>query len=183
MKIKSFKDYTNLMEAKKQGYDFACAMVYVKFPMLELIQQFIDPDDIYTEVGDNTYGLEIEPHITLLYGLHADVNPDDVFNAIESFKYEWQPIKLAKVSSFANEKYDVLKFTVESSLLHNINGVLTKFPHTTNFPDYNPHLTIGYLKSGTSNVYIDVFSDLVYLLEPEKIVYSHTSGEKFEHII
>lgn len=181
MKIKSFNEYTKLMEASKQTYDYACAMVYVKFPMLEVIQEFIESDDVYTEEGDSTYGLETEPHITLLYGLHEEVNSEDIFETIKQF--EFQPIKLTKVSSFGNEKYDVLKFTVDSNVLHNINGALTKFPHTTSFPDYNPHLTIGYLKPGMAKAYIDVFSDLTYLLDPYKIVYSHPTLPKAEFII
>jgi hypothetical protein len=48
---------------------------------------------------------------------------------------------------FENELYDVLKFDVKrEKSLFDCNKDLMKFPHTTDYPDYHPHLTISYLK-------------------------------------
>jgi hypothetical protein len=61
-----------------------------------------------------------------------------------------------------------------------VNAELAKLPHTTNFPDYHPHATIGYLKPGTGKKYVELFKDKQYEVVPEKIVYSKPGGERLE---
>jgi len=41
----------------------------------------IDPDDV-----DQTEGLEAEPHVTVLYGLHTS-NPNDVKKIVNDYQY------------------------------------------------------------------------------------------------
>jgi hypothetical protein len=60
------------------------------------------------------------------------------------------------------DKYDVLKFDVRyptksGAFLHKINSKLQELPHTNGFPDYHPHSTIAYLKSGSGKKYIEKF--------------------------
>jgi hypothetical protein len=64
-----------------------------------------------------------------------------------------------------------------------VNAELSKFPHTTNFPDYHPHSTVAYLKKGTGQKYIDKFKGQEHQVTPNKIVYSMASGEKREYPI
>jgi hypothetical protein len=59
-----------LKEGSNQTYDYGCVMLYFDFPLMDKIHNVIDPKDIYYEEGDRSFGLEDEPHTTLLYGLH-----------------------------------------------------------------------------------------------------------------
>jgi 2'-5' RNA ligase len=88
------------------------------------------------------------------------------------------PTKYA--SLFENEQYDVLKFDVQNSALYEINAKLCELPHTTNFPDYHPHATIGYLKPGAGKKYVEKFKNKEYEVTPNRIVYSKPNGGRIE---
>lgn len=136
----------------KKKYPYGCSMLYFDFPDMKIIHDEIEEDDIFE--GEDQ-GLETEPHVTLLYGLHSDEIDDQKVLDISSKGIK--SLGLGNVSLFENEKYDVLKFDVEGPFLHDINKELTKLPHTTDFPDYHPHCTIAYLKPGTGKKYTKQF--------------------------
>jgi len=161
-------------EEKEKVYDFCCAMIYFDLPDMKKLHTIIDEDDIYTEEDDDSYGLEKHPHTTLLYGLHEDVNPDDVKDIC--INYSFETLTLHNCSSFNSEKFDVLKFDVKGENLFECNEELAQLPHTTDHPDYHPHSTIAYLKKGTAKKYIKLLEDKEYKVIPEKIVYSLTDG-------
>lgn len=118
----------------------------------DYIKGLIDEADVYDEEG---YGLELEPHITVLYGLH-----DEEFN-FEDLKKILPPIEKLfafkkNISIFTNDnmEYDVVKFEIESSILVELNEkIRNQFPYTSTF-DYNPHMTIAYVKKGTGKKYV-----------------------------
>ena len=167
----------------KQTYDYGCSMIYFDFPKMNEIHSMIEEEDVYTEGEDRSYGLETEPHATLLYGLHSEeIEDNHVINA--SIKHGIPTeLKLHNASCFYNDKYDVLKFDIYSDHLHKINSELSKFPHTTNYPDYHPHSTVAYLKKGTGNKYAEKLKDSWYNVNPSKIVYSKPDGSKIEKSI
>lgn len=178
--LKTFKQFifslSKVSEKKDESYEHGCAMVYFDFPQAAKIRDMIDPADVYYEEGDRSYGLEDEPHTTLLYGLHADV-PDEIVMQ-KCTKGPIGPIRLHNASLFRNPKYDVLKFDAENPVLFDINQDLSELPHTTSFPDYKPHATIGYLKSGTGDKYVDLLKDVEYTVSPSEIVYSKPDGSR-----
>ena len=99
--------------------------------------------------GKEQYGREDEPHITSLYGLHGSGDdPAAVAGAVENHG----PVKarVGKLSVFSNPDapYDVLKAEIHSPALHGLNGRLRGLEHSSDFPDYKPHLTLAYLKKG-----------------------------------
>lgn len=105
--------------------------------------------DLASQVPDHLLtgnGRETDPHLTLLYGLHSsDHQPiRDLFANAEG-KIGFQ---LGKVSVFKNPEYDVLKLEVHSPDAHRANALLKTLPHTSTYPNYNPHLTLAYVKSG-----------------------------------
>lgn len=156
-------------------------MLFFDFSELSQIQSAINITDVYTEPGDTSYGLEDEPHVTLLYGLHEEVGVASIRQVVENM--EFGPCNLQKLSIFENTYYDVLKYEVSGFGLHECNKELKSYPHTTGFPVYNPHLTVGYLKPGLGKKYVDLlhqkgYSD--YWLEPSHAVYSTPSGEKYK---
>ena len=143
------------------------------------LQSRIKIDDIYTEDGDRSFGLEDNPHITLLYGLHHHVTKSEVFEICKATKYP-KRLVLRNASLFTSDDYDVLKFDVNHPILNEVNLALTKLPHTNTYPDYHAHATIGYLKSGKGQHYVDLFKGIKFTVSPTKVVYSTPSGEKFE---
>lgn len=178
--IKSFTQFvTSLFEKKADSYDYGCAMVYFDFPKMPQIHETIDESDIYTDESDRSYGLEDEPHTTLLYGLHSNEIPDENVMSICKSK-NFGPLTLSNASLFENEKYDVLKFDVSNPVLNEMNAELSKLPHTTNFPDYHPHATIAYLKPGAGKKYVEKLAGETYEVHPNKIVYSKPDGSRIE---
>lgn len=165
-----------LKENSDSSYDYGCVMLYFNFPELNKLQDSINPDDVYEEEEDKTYGLEDEPHTTLLFGLHQEVTLEDVKKILDLFEYSECTIK--DVSLFKNKKYDVLKFEVEGKNLHETNTKLKEYPFTNEHKVYKPHLTIGYIKPGLGKKYVEMFKDLEYKLIPQYAVYSHPDGTK-----
>jgi 2'-5' RNA ligase len=79
---------------------------------------------------------------------------------------------------FENEKYDVLKFDVNGENLHACNKALKQHPHTNNFPDYHPHMTIGYLKPRMGKKYTKMLKGQEFELIPTHAIYSEPDGTK-----
>ena len=105
--------------------------------------------------GKEQYGREDEPHITSLYGLHGSGDdPAAVAGAVENHG----PVKarVGKLSVFSNPdaRYDVLKAEIHSPALHGLNGRLRGLEHSSDFPDYKPHLTLAYLKKGAGAQFV-----------------------------
>lgn len=181
--LETFNNFQHIMEKSKETYSYGCAMLYFNFPGMEEIHRMIDPEDIYTEEKDRTYGLEDEPHVTLLYGLHSDeINDQDVIDVCKEKKVG--DIKLYNASLFENKDYDVLKFDADNEVLFEINKNLEdNFPYSTDYPDYHPHSTIAYIKSGKGAKYVDMLKGKEFIATPDKIVYSKPDGTRIENPI
>lgn len=171
----------NLLQEKKgDGYEYGCVLLNLNVPH-QLIHSKISKRDLYEEEGDRTYGIEDEPHVTLLYGLHCDkINDEDVKKVISQF--EFPEIVLHNVSLFKKDEYDVLKFDVfdETKTLVKCNTALKEFPFTNDYPNYHPHCTIAYLKSGLGNKYVNIFKGLKFAVEPQNCIYSKPGDEKIK---
>lgn len=174
--IQNFKDFTNSLNEKKSSYDYGCAMLYLDFPEMESLHSEIDENDVYVDDEDSTFGLENEPHVTLLYGLHDDVGLDKVEPIVGQRTYS--TVKAHNASLFNNPKYDVLKFDIDGESLHDCNKSLSELPHTTDYPDYHPHMTVAYLKPGMGQKYADKLKGKEYMLHPTHAIYSMPSGDK-----
>jgi hypothetical protein len=54
-----------------------------------------------------------------------------------------------------------------------------KLPHTTDYPDYKPHITLAYVLPGKSEKYLQ--NNYNYTFENIKnIIYSKSNGEKIQ---
>jgi|TARA_R110000822_G_scaffold59269_4_gene147921 2'-5' RNA ligase len=163
---------------ENKEYSYGCVMLYMSPPakFWSLVQAAVKEEDVCTEDG---LGRETEPHLTVLYGIHADVPDEDVEAIIDSLKAP--ELTLNKISIFdTNDTFDVLKFDVEGKGLHDMNAKFAELPHTTDYPDYHPHATIAYLKSGEGEKYIGRL-DEPYVLTPSKVVYCKPDGTKKEY--
>jgi 2'-5' RNA ligase len=163
--------------------DYGCVMVFLDVDKddWDNLKSMINEDDLYQgKDGDTGYGFENEPHVTVLYGLHGDIPLKDVEKVLKAMKRP--EITMQKVTSFSNKDFGVLKFDVESDDLHTENKKLTKFPHTTSYPDYHPHATIAYIKPDKIDEYVKKFKDIEPIkVTVDKIVYSMVDGTKKEY--
>lgn len=127
--------------------------------------------------GGNGYGRETEPHVTALYGItHNDVK------AITERVKGHGPVALTlgKISKFSSpdKPYDVLKVDVHSPDLHKLNATLKKEPFESDFPKYQPHLTLAYVKKGAADKYIgDTRFEGQTVMIPH-LTFSDSAGEK-----
>ena len=171
--MKTIKDF---ITEKKAAYDFSCAMLYLDFPQMSDLHGQIEKEDVYVDPEDQTFGLEDEPHVTLLYGLHNNVGLDKVEPIVGAPVYS--KVKAHNPSLFENDKYDVLKFDIKGDQLSELNTKLKQFPFTSDFPDYHPHMTVAYIKKGMGKKYADQFKGKEYQISPSHAVYSMANGEK-----
>lgn len=166
-------------KTEDQSYSYGCIMGYFD-PTADsdLTEIEVADDDVYDN-EEKEYGREIEPHVTILYGLHDDeIEEDEVIELLKSLKLP--TVNFSQVTSFDNEKFDVLKWDVESDQLNLYNKIVTlMFPFTSKFPDYHAHCTIAYLKPGTAKKYYDKEKVKSEIHVPIwKWVYSKADGKK-----
>lgn len=169
-----------LLEKLGDSYDYGCAMLKVSDPPKFLYE--IDPNDLYEESGDQTYGFEDEPHITLLYGFHNGIDSDHIKKVLDEFTFP-QSVVFDKPSLFEKEKYDVLKLDIKEPFLNKVHEALKVYDHKESAYDYDPHVTIAYLKSGLGKKYIKIFSKKDYgdkSLRIEHAIYSSYNGKKYK---
>jgi 2'-5' RNA ligase len=167
-----------LLEVKhNHKNEYGCVMVFLDIDKEKWddMESLIDDDDLYQPKGDKSYGKEKEPHVTILYGLHNDIPDKDIEKEI--LKIKKPSIKFKGVSVFKNEKFDVLKFDVESEDMNELNKKFREFPYTSTYDKYTPHSTIAYLKPNTSEKYLKKIKD-TFEIETTHIVYSKADGTK-----
>lgn len=172
--MESFKDYFEIVMENSKPRSYSCLMLDCSgIGNFKEIQDQIDKEDIYDEKG---YGLEKEPHITILYGIHEQ-DPEVVKLALSFEPVEYE---LAGLSLFENEKYDVLKCSVKSKDLHRMNKQATELlDYTSDYPDYKPHLTIAYLKPGTGKKYTKIKDDIFNKeIETGLFIFSNKDSKK-----
>lgn len=176
MRNKIKKVLLEYTKKEKKPYDFGCMMLYYDIPEWNKFLSTIDVKDLYEEEDNNQFGLEHEPHVTILYGLHSDkIEDDELFDVLSGFNPK---ISLKNISLFNNPNYDVVKFDVEGDELFDMNKTLTdRFPYSTDYPDYHPHSTIAYVKPGLGQKYVRELSE-PFVLQPNKLVYSKPDGSK-----
>lgn len=171
--IKLFEQFVS--EKSGDSYSSGCVMLYFDFPMMNKIHDGINPDDLYEEEGDRTFGIEDEPHCTLLYGLEGSVTVEEVKEILDV--HTFGTCKVHNASLFEND-YDVLKFDVRGDSLHDCNKALCELPYNNQYPDYHPHMTIAYLKKGTGDKYRKRMKGHEYDLVPSHVVFSQPDGTK-----
>lgn len=166
-------------EKKKHKNEFGCVMIFLDIAKKDWdgIQDEIEEEDLYTDPEDPSYGREMEPHVTILYGLHGDIPDEEIEEEIKKIKMP--EIEFKGISSFDSKEFDVLKFDVKSSDLTKLNKKFAEFPHTSKFPDYHPHCTIAYLKKDSAKKYVDKLKDKATIkFKASHIVYSKVDGTK-----
>jgi 2'-5' RNA ligase len=170
-------NYETFLEGKSgKLYRYGCVMLYLNIPNWKSIISRIDESDLY-DAENPTHGYETSPHVTILFGLHSNVNDEDVIKVFDGLKSSDLDINIEGIDCFKNKDFDVVKMNVESNKLNELNKELSKLPHTTDYPDYKPHITLAYVLPGKGEKYIE--PDYKYKFDNlDKILYKKTNGEK-----
>lgn len=168
-----------LLESKKEK-TFGCVMLDAKIPKWEEDHiSGIDPKDVYIKPNDDSYGLEKNPHVTLLYGIHEDeIDPEVIMDVVKE-KLEPLTVLIKKISIFENEEYDVVKYDVPvTKKLKYYRDLFEKtFPNTQTYPDYHPHITLAYVKPGEGKKYIKELDDPFEVTFYKGVYSFHENGE------
>ena len=136
-------------------YDYCSTQINlpekVGFKIFSWATENLKKEWLYEESNDDSYGLEDEPHVTLLYGLLPSVTAEDLEYFIYSHNKEIPKkleFSLTKLSFFRNENFNVMKINVamHDSLTKMHYLLKENFPNENKFPVYKPHSTIAYLK-------------------------------------
>jgi hypothetical protein len=176
------QQYRRLNEkTEDQSYSYGCIMGYFGENPMDFLSAGredydVKEEDLYDN-DEHEYGREIEPHVTLLYGLHQDIDEQDVIDVLKVLKMDI--CKFTGISCFKNDKFEVLKWDIDSVDLALANKLICKlFPYTNKFPDYHPHCTIAYLQPGAGDKYTSRQPNNIVNLPIVKWVYSMANGRK-----
>lgn len=162
-------------KASSRANSYGCVMLELDFPGMEAVQSNIFPQTVYGNYEEGCYGLVKVPHVSLIYGLHDVVSTDDVKKILSDVTFGECVIEGLTV--FRNRDYDVLKFDAMGDGIMEANRKLRVLPHTSDYPDFIPHLTVGYVNSGTGEVQADSIGPMKFVLRPKRISYENSLGE------
>lgn len=175
------RTFAAVNEAASPKYDFGCLMAFFNPPTWDKLLAVIDPEDVYE--GDGGYGLEHDPHVTVLFGFHDDkVDVKELKRCVKDIMGKRSlGFTMGKASIFDNPQYDVLKFDINDTtgVLTELNAILRgQYENTNSYPNYHPHATIAYIKKGEGQKYADLIngSDVQMDIMPDKMVYSKPPG-------
>lgn len=138
-------------------YEYGSVMASNWVDGWEDVLSAIERKDVYTKKGEN-FGLETNPHVTILHGLKDQVHGDLVCRICQSLENPLE-VEIQNASTFEQDEYDVLKFDVDSDLLHKMNKAFRGLPHESRYDEYKPHMTVAYLKKGKADKYIGNLAD------------------------
>lgn len=164
------------MKHKNTNREYAFLMVDYETPsIIKDLQKKIPSRELYTEEDNEDYGLEKQSHVTLVPCLDNDIDIDKLKSYLKPIK-EYD-IVLTDISKFECEKFDVLKCAVKSKALKDTNKeIVDKFETHSEYKDYNPHMTIAYMKKGMADKYLKKILDKLILLKAKNFNFSYFDG-------
>lgn len=167
---------TPVPAASNHKYQYGCLMLQVpdyELKGLAYLRNLIEPEQVYHSATPGEFGLEMDSHVTILFGLEDPGSPEFAKQVlftppppVPAVEYA-VPLALYSLSVFSAPAYDVLKFDVLSGDLQELNRCYKQaFAHVETHPLYHPHLTVGYLKKGVCTPEWLVDAWLGFLAEP-----------------
>lgn len=122
---------------------------------------FINDDDLYVSPNPDRFwinGRSTAPHMTLKFGLLPEVRQSHVRRVIEDLGYP-PAVTIQGLDKFYSpyddEDYEciVARIVVDGAFgdgrqIMDLHNRLNFLPHVNTFPEYNPHVTIAYVKPG-----------------------------------
>ena len=117
----------------------------------------------------------------VLFGIHPEVPLSDVKKSLVPIRHI--KCKTNIIDIFQTPDFDVVKFNIEGNYLKQMNKKLREtVDYTNDHPEYKPHMTIAYVKSGTGAKYKKTLANLL-LIAPTAYIYSHADGTKEEFFL
>lgn len=177
-KLNMIKMTPMLTEDRKNSASKGCLMAMILDPerqsLLRFGKKIVKEDDLYV-VGDE-FGREKETHVTILYGFVPDLEKEQIIEILDDIQAPFS-ITLTGIDTFQNkeEGFDVVKFSVESPILRQLNTKASRYPNQNDFPNYSPHMTIAYVKPDT---FKDKKSGLKIVVPIRQICYSSSEKKK-----
>lgn len=114
----------------------------------------IEKEDVHIKPHDKSYGLEEQPHVTVVYGFHEDEIDEETIGSVIKQNLKPMTLQVDEIDVFEGEEYDVVKYNLPvTEELQEYRDIFMKFPNTQSFPEYKPHMTIGYTKPGEGKKY------------------------------
>ena len=167
----------NLMNLVEGRYEYGCVMARIDEESARLVLDFnykmISEDLIYKEGED--FGREQHPHITLKYGLVNTYNEDQMRKLLRNvIPFD---VQVKGMSIFeSDDRYDVVKFDVESVELNQLHEMLSSLPNHDEHPEYHPHMTLAYVRKGMGNRFVKKPSKFARV--PVKTIVYSAEGDK-----
>lgn len=161
-------------------YESGCVMAMINVTNWDELTSHFDKDDVYKpEVS--RYGIETDPHITILYGFHSNkIDDSEIESIIRSVDGDDIKIDITGIEIFEdNPEFDVVKMTVKSDYLNKLHDELSKLPNSDKYPTYQPHITMAYIKKGRGKKY-ELSNYKHHIDGIHNIVYSKPDGEKIQ---
>jgi 2'-5' RNA ligase len=159
------------------GYQYCSTQVNLPTSYKNKIIKFaksIPKQELYNETG---YGITDDPHITVLYGIKNEEDFDKLKFLIKSSMICQINATLGTLSKFENEKFDVLKVSVNSKELTKLHNMIKKnIDNADEYPRYNSHLTIAYMKKGEADKYVGDKTFAGTELKFNRIMFSNKKG-------
>lgn len=179
--MEKFISINEWKKEKSERETFGCIMLDSKILDWDSMHtNGIDPKDVYIKPLDDSYGIEENPHMTILYGIHEDeVDPDTIMDVIREDMGQIT-VNITNISMFSNDEYDVVKYDVPvTEELKKYREMFERtFPNTQTFPVFHPHITLAYVKPGEGSKYVSEL-DEPFSVTFDKGVYSfHEEGEE-----
>lgn len=168
------------MKHKNTSREYAFLMIdYEGNDFIEKIQSKIKKEHLYTEEDNDDYGIEKNPHVTLVPCLNNDVDVNKLKTYLDDIsEYD---IILTDLSKFECENFDVLKCAVKSNKLIETNKKIVKdFETHSEYKDYTPHLTIAYMKHGMADKYTENILPKLIHLKPKNFHFSYVDENNEE---
>ena len=179
--MENFQSINEWLNEQKNDKTYGCVMMDADMKDWEDNHiSGIDPKDVYHKPYDDSYGLEDNPHVTVLYGIHEDeIDPEVIYDVIQN---EMGPLTLNvdEIGTFEGDEYDVVKYNlpVTDELKSYREKFEKRYPNTQTFPEYHPHMTLAYVKPGCGKKYAKKL-DEPFEVNFNKGVYSwHQDGEQ-----
>ncbi len=102
-----------LNEAKENHkFEYGALMLDIQYSGWEKILSLIDKEDIYDE--EPGFGLEKEPHVTVLFGFENDSDFKKIKEKVKENQDGPVNIIVQNITHFETPDYDVIKFDVKS---------------------------------------------------------------------
>lgn len=152
--------------------DLGCVMLEVELPPIYRME--LDPEWAYTSPTKKFIkGYDVNPHITLLYGLLFPANDPEFRPFVDAALANWHKpniVLMPGVEAFdvddGNELCSAIVLTLDENtwdleILQEANDQLRKLPHVNGFPVYKPHITVGYVKREFADAAVERLNDIM----------------------